>query len=126
MRETTLEIHRHNGVIVNIAEPKPVYASTAGLIGADGSYLGGAAYASAAVVQPATTTLTFPRAVYVEPEAHTPEDDARCAFWSMVFSFICCVGCISFCINCGAPQGSKRLRFARIGCAISCIVGEHT
>ena len=58
----------------------------------------------------------------MEPQA--PEEDPSCAFWSMVFSFICCVGCISFCINCGAAPGSKRLRYARIGCAISCVVGK--
>lgn len=105
-------------------------------IGADGTYLGAVAgaaktYNGHSVVQPgahqysatATAIPVYPASrVYVEPQA--PEEDPNCAFWSMVFSLICCVGCISFCINCSAAPGSKRLRYARIGCAISCVVGK--
>ena len=60
--------------------------------------------------------------VYVEPQA--PEEDPTCAFWGMIFAWVCCVGCISFCCNCSAPPGSKRLRYARIACLVSCLVGE--
>lgn len=131
------------------ADANPGYApgtervppAIAGLVGADGSYLGGT-YATAvpasgdakAVVYPQAVALSYP-AAYQPPTAvampqlreHEPEpmhEDVDCAFWSMVFSWICCVGCISFCVNCSAPAGSRRLKYARIGCVVSCVVGE--
>lgn len=113
-----------------------------GLIDADGTYIGGknstqddpvsgetkpcSCAVGVSVSMPAfyqlPTVLVIPPLPDVGPEPM--HEDVECAFWSMMFSWICCVGCVSFFVNCGALAGSRRLKYARIGCVISCVVGE--
>ena len=94
-----------------------------GLVGSDGTYLGAPQYYTQAGLPSTSVVVAMQPSmhrIYEEPAAIP--DDPSCAFWSMLFSWICCVGYISCCINWNAPAGSLRRRYCIIGATISAII----